>query len=145
MIVDASILASFLIKDEFFDLSEKFLREHAGELRAPDIIVAEVANVVWKHVTVIKRISSNMLDDLIDLFYNLIANIEICDSLPLLRDAFKISVNAKISIYDSLYLTLSLNFSDKFATFDRSLLESIEKTEYSSLVILLGSSPLNIG
>jgi len=137
MIIDASILASFLIKDEFYDLSEKFLREHAGELKAPDIIIAEVANVIWKHIVVVRRIPSSLVDDLIDLFYILVTTIEIYDSLPLLKDAFKISIDVKISIYDALYIALSLNSRDKFATFDRTLFESVRETKYSNLIILL--------
>ena len=137
MIIDASILASFLIKDEFYDLSEKFLREHAGELKAPDIIIAEVANVIWKHIVVVRRIPSNLVDDLIDLFYVLVTTIEIYDSLPLLKDAFKISIDVKISIYDALYIALSLNSRDKLATFDRTLFESVRETKYSNLIILL--------
>lgn len=137
MIIDASILASFLIKDEFYDLSEKFLREHAGELKAPDIIIAEVANVIWKHIVVVRRIPSNLVDDLIDLFYVLVTTIETYDSLPLLKDAFKISIDVKISIYDALYIALSLNSRDKFATFDRTLFESVRETKYSNLIILL--------
>jgi len=137
MIIDASILASFLIKDEFYDLSEKFLREHAGELKAPDIIIAEVANVIWKHIVVVRRIPSSLVDDLIDLFYILVTTIEIYDSLPLLKDAFKISIDVKISIYDALYIALSLNSRDKLATFDRTLFESVRETKYSNLIILL--------
>jgi len=57
-VVDSSIFASIVVKDEFYERARRFLTQHSGrELATIDIAFVEVANTLWKHVYVLKRIA----------------------------------------------------------------------------------------
>jgi len=56
-VVDSSFFASIVDKDELYERARRFLTRHSGrELTTIGIAFVEVANTLWKHVYVLKRI-----------------------------------------------------------------------------------------
>ena len=49
-VVDSSVFASIMVKDEFYGRALDFVRRFQGKVATVDLAVVEVANVLWKHV-----------------------------------------------------------------------------------------------
>src|SRR5712692_1971288 len=59
-VVDASVVAKWFLPEAHKDKAEKLLRDFLDEkveLTAPDLLVAEVGNILWKRSTLLRDIS----------------------------------------------------------------------------------------
>jgi len=131
-VIDASILASYLVRDEFFEEAKEIL--YSENISAPDLIIPETANVVWKHVYLYHRISEKEAIELMNNMKVLIENMEIISSIKIINEALKVAVKAGITIYDSIYLTLAINKNEKLKTFDEKLKNKIKKSIYKKYI-----------
>ncbi len=128
-VVDASVFSSVLVKDEFYDRARNFLRRYfSTNLVTLDFALIEVANVLWKHTFVLKRIPLEVFTKLVDSIEPLIrsSTSRIYESRTILRKALVNSIELGITVYDSLYVTLALDLGYKLATFDTKLVEILE-------------------
>lgn len=131
-VIDASILASYLVRDELFEEAKEILSTWG--LLAPDLLIPEVTNVIWKHVYLYRRIREKEAIKLIEGMKILVNNIKIINSMKVIDNAFKIAVKLGITMYDSIYLALAINNNDKLETFDKKLKNKVQGTEYEKYV-----------
>jgi predicted nucleic acid-binding protein len=60
-VVDASVVTKWFLPEAHKDKAEKLLRDFLDEkveLTPPDLLVAEVGNILWKRCTLLRDISS---------------------------------------------------------------------------------------
>jgi len=91
-------------------------------LLAPDLISAEVGNIVWKK----QAFQGLDVDDartVIDEFRKLA--IVLTSTGDLLADAYGLAVTHRRSVYDSLYLALSIREGCQFVTADERLVNAV--------------------
>jgi predicted nucleic acid-binding protein len=65
-VVDASVAAKWFLPEPYKDKAERLLRDFLDEtveLIAPDLIVAEVGNLLWKRSTMIGDISATQVSE----------------------------------------------------------------------------------
>lgn len=91
---------------------------------APDLLVAEVSNAVWKYVKA-GVIDSGQGDRVLERAMGLVDQIE--SSQVLYREAFALSVDQQHPVYDALYLVLARRNNAVLATFDRRLADLAAK------------------
>jgi len=133
MIVDASVAIKWLVPEEDSELADALL--HGGGLIAPDLIVAEIANAVWK-----KRLR-NELSAIPPL---LVRVVDIFDSLeptaPLIVRATELAVELVHPAYDCFYLALAEVSGRKIVTADQKLMRMLAGTPYGQFTLALSDA-----
>ena len=127
-VVDSSVFASLVVKDEFYSRASEFLREKARlGLATVDLALVEVANALWKHAYLLRRIPEGAYPALKDCIKPLISSAaSIYRSEELLEEALDRALELGLTVYDSLYVELALELECRLATFDEVLVERLE-------------------
>jgi predicted nucleic acid-binding protein len=121
-VADSSIFASIIVKDEFHGRALDFVRRHQGRIATLDLALVEVANTLWKHVHLLKRIPEDAYAVLRGAVKPLVYSAaRVLRADELLEDALDNAVKLGITVYDSLYVTLALREGCELATFDDKL------------------------
>ncbi len=110
-VLDSSIFASIVVKDEYYDEAVSFIKKHLRRENATlELAFIETANVLWKHVSVFKRMPEDSFETLKSSIKPLMNNAaQFYSSLDVLEDALDNSVKYGFSVYASLYATLALS------------------------------------
>ncbi|MGB7925143.1 MAG: type II toxin-antitoxin system VapC family toxin [Pyrinomonadaceae bacterium] len=118
LVVDSSVAVKWFIVEPYSVEARRILDGYEdGTLSflAPDLINAEFGNIIWKkHLFqgLAAADAQNIMDDFRALRLNITA------TAALLDDAYKIAVAHRRTVYDSLYLALSLRENCRFVTAD---------------------------
>lgn len=121
-VADSSVFASIIVRDEFYGRALGFVRKFQGRIATLDFAVVEVANALWKHAHLLKRIPEDAYAALKGAIKPLVYSAaRVFRSDELLEDALDSAVRLEITVYDSLYVTLALREGCKLATFDDKL------------------------
>ncbi len=130
LVLDSSIYASIIVKDEFYEACKELVRQRTATL---DLSFAESANVIWKHIYQLKRIPSGEADMRAEMLVKLIKYSKIYLSRDFLPESTVIAVKYGITVYDSLFITLAKTLDLKFATTDEKLRKRLGKTELKKI------------
>jgi predicted nucleic acid-binding protein len=141
-IVDASVVAKWFLTESDSDRARSLIRKH-HYLRAPDLLLPEVANVFWKRAqrreltpAELETILQMLLEDHIDV------TVRLLPSRIFLKQAWKIALAERRSVYDSLYLASAVQARCKLVTADDRFIRSITDPNLQSHVISLRSPAL---
>jgi predicted nucleic acid-binding protein len=127
-VVDASVAAKWLLPaagEDLLEQSNRLLERYIGrdlQLLAPDLIGAEIGNVLWKAVRR-KRISAANAENSLRRFTEL--SIPFVPSSELLVRSLQISITCDRSFYDSLYVALALSTRTELVTADERLVNAL--------------------
>jgi predicted nucleic acid-binding protein len=120
-IVDASLVAAAFFQETGTEAARAILAG-GGELQAPDIILAEVGNVIWKRYgrgEIDEAEAGSLLSDFLRLPLVLVASGE------LIASALELAMRTKRTVYDSLYLALALRTRSVLVTSDLRLVNAL--------------------
>ena len=111
LVIDASSLSKYLLKEENWREVRKYL---VMGVYSVDHIIMEVSNAIWKHTVLFNRITKDTAMVLHEQLKRMIEEeILILEPENLYVDkAFKISLNHKITFYDSIYLAQALKYGE---------------------------------
>lgn len=131
-VVDASVVIKWVV-GETETLQALALRQH--RLSAPDLLVAECANILWKKVR-----RNELTGDEATFAARLLdrADIELVPARGLIEAATNLAIALDHPAYDCLYLSLSERSGCPLVTADTRLLRKVETTPagtYSGHVI----------
>lgn len=125
VVVDTSVAVKWFFDEPYsaraLQLLETF-REGISRPLAPDLIYPEFANAVWKRVA-LDRLSPEDGAAIITTFLGL--PLEITPSLPLLLPAYRLALEHRRSLYDALFLALSLQAGADLVTADEPLYQVV--------------------
>lgn len=124
-VIDASVAIKWVVEEEGTDEALAVLGN--AQLSAPDLLVAECANILWKKVRLGELSEKEAL-----IKARLIeqVEIEILQTRHLLASATVLAVELDHPAYDCLYLALALESDSRFVTADRHFKRKI--SEYHS-------------
>ena len=108
VVVDSSVVIKWFVAEPFTDQAHEILDSYesgALSLLVPDLLFAEVANVVWKK----QRLQG----------------LDVTPCASLLTAAHQIAVAHARSVYDAIYPALSLREQCPFVTADRHLASAV--------------------
>jgi predicted nucleic acid-binding protein len=135
-VVDASVALKWYFDESGGSAADRLLEAYASgarDLVAPDLVVAEFANAIWKKVRR-GECSPDAAGAILDLWEDDLP--EIVPSAPLARRALDLAVALAHPVYDCLYLAAAIEYEAGFATADRvlartarSVLASVELIE----------------
>jgi predicted nucleic acid-binding protein len=127
-VVDANVAAKWLLPaagESLLDHANRLLALHVRrelQLLAPDLIGAEIGNVLWKAVRR-NRISQAEAENSLRRFNDLA--IQVIPASDLLVQALQIAVMCDRSFYDSLYVALALTTKTELVTADERLVNAL--------------------
>jgi len=127
-VVDANVAAKWLLPaagEGLLDQANRLVASHLRrelQLLAPDLIEAEIGNVLWKAARR-NRISPAEAENSLQRFTAL--GIQVVPTFDLLGQALQIAVACDRSFYDSLYVALALTTKTELITADERLVNAL--------------------
>jgi predicted nucleic acid-binding protein len=121
-VIDASVIVKWLVREEGTEQALT-LRGHA--LSAPDLLVAECANILWKKV---QRGELTGAESSIAAKLLARAEIELVPMRPLLERTTDLAIRLGHSAYACMYLALADATGRSFVTADARLVRKIAAT-----------------
>ena len=138
LVVDASVAFKWFIEELQSDAA---LRVPAlpEDLIAPDLIVVEVANALWRGVRDGRVLTTQATEALTSLprFFA-----ELASSASLAPRAFAIACDLSHPVYDCLYLALAEQRDARVVSADARLKNKVAGTEWARRVVGLGARRL---
>jgi predicted nucleic acid-binding protein len=132
LVVDASIVVKWYLKEVYSDIAEKLLVDGDHDLHAPELLLSEVGNVLWK-----KRRSGELLSDECERIARDLErrSVSYHSLRDLLLPAVIASENSQRTVYDWCYLVLAKSLNCRFITADRRFYLSIRSTAFRANVM----------
>ena len=130
-VVDASVIVKWYVPEPGSETAAAVMRSGAT-LLAPDLVVAEVGNVLWKKV----RRGELETEDATDLADRMAVGLPAAlrSSQPLLRDAVELATAYDRTVYDALYIVLAVREGATLLTADDRLIRALRDTPLEPFV-----------
>ncbi len=138
-IVDASVALRWSIQDGYTPLAQELV-SGGGMLVAPDLVVPEVTNALWKmrRSGLIGEEQANRALAEIPQAYTMLV-----PTSGLIRRAFSIAATLDHPAYDCFYLALSEELGAPLVTLDKRLHARTRGTPWEALTVLLGNGTVS--
>lgn len=137
-IVDASVAIKWVVSEtatsQALSLHERY------SLAAPDLILPECANILWKKVkrgeltTAEARFAARLIEG---------SSLQLREMAPLFAESVELSVELDHPAYDCTYLALALKENLRFVTADESLVRKLRQRpdpKYRNLALFLSEA-----
>lgn len=135
LVVDSSVAIKWFVPQVHSAKARQILSAYeAGnlDLLAPDLIYAEMGNIVWK-LNRFQELSEQDAGDILKTFQ--LISFSITPSSLLLNDAYNFAKEHQRTVYDSLYVALSLSHQCSFVTGDSKLVNAISPA-FSNIIAI---------
>ncbi len=133
LVVDASVACKWFVEEAGSAAAERLL-SMGRALIAPDLVVPEVCNALWRKSTT-GEISSDQLSDSVDDlvgFYD-----DLVPTMALAARATAMASTMGHPVYDCFYVALAERLGSQLVTADKELMKRLSRTDWSSLAIML--------
>lgn len=134
-VVDASVVAKWYVPEPGSAQAATIL-ESGSKLLAPDLLVAELGNIMWKKVRR-GELSPTEAQEILDAFVTFCPVTLYAGSL-LLQSALDIAVRFERTVYDALYLAVAVAEDCCLVTADARLIHALKGTALAPVVRGLG-------
>lgn len=138
IVVDASVAVKWYIPEPQWEPAVELLERAAKgdcHLWAPELIYAEVGNVLWKKCMrgeIDGEDARKILGAVVQEF-----PVRVVEIQPLLPAALEIACGYKRTLYDSLYIALAMAKTGVFITADERLVDALRPTSVGQFVCSL--------
>ena len=119
-VFDASVALKWFLREEESQGADSVLDAFLAnqiELLAPDILVLEVANALWKRSILLKQLRPEEARSIFHDFLTLPLNLQ--ESNTRASEALKMAIELRHPVYDTLYCALANENDCEFVTADR--------------------------
>ncbi len=126
LVIDSGVAVKWFVNEPNSAEAERIFDEYLASeifLLAPDFIYAEFGNIIWKKQT-LQGFNPTDAAKVIDDFRTRVT-IALTSTADLLEDAYQLAVTHRRTVYDMLYLALSLREGCQFVTADDRLVNAI--------------------
>jgi predicted nucleic acid-binding protein len=134
-VLDASVVAAAFFQEDHADRALQLLAG-GGALHAPDLIYAELANVIWKRHGR-GEIDPDEAGRLLADFRRLPLEITPCGDL--VEAALELALRLGRSVYDCLYLALAVKNRSVMVSADKRLVNALAGTPLAKHIAWIGS------
>ena len=134
-VIDASVVAAALFQEAHAEAARALLVAD-GELHAPDLLLAEVGNVIWKRhgrKEIDEAEARQMLADCLRL------PLRIVSSGDLVEPALALALRTNRTVYDCLYLALAIGTKAVLVSADKRFVNALAGGPFEKHVAWLGS------
>jgi predicted nucleic acid-binding protein len=128
LVIDASVAVKWVVEEG--GTAQALALRQGAKLIAPELLVAECANILWKKVQ-----RDEMSEEQALLAARLLqgANIELLPTRALLEAATRLAIELNHAAYDCLYLALAIANDCRFVTADDRFLRKLGQAEQAWL------------
>lgn len=134
IVPDASVAIKWYITEVHTLEAEKLL-SNPYELHAPELLLAEFGNIIWKKVRK-QNLTESEAARIIKAFGN--QNIAFYSHQSLLKAAFTGALLSGQTVYGWSYLALAVSLSCQFVTADEQFYKAIETTKLQKHLLWVG-------
>jgi predicted nucleic acid-binding protein len=134
IVADASVSVKWYVSEIFTPEAEKLLNG-SYEIHAPELILPEFGNIIWKKVRR-NELSERAGTQIINIFSK--QNITFHSHQTLLKAAFAGAQLSGQTVYDWSYLALAISLSCEFVTADERFYKALEKTTLKKHLVWIG-------
>ncbi|HLB41939.1 MAG TPA: type II toxin-antitoxin system VapC family toxin [Gammaproteobacteria bacterium] len=131
IVVDASVAIKWFIPEVHAIAATRLLHKNL-QFIAPDLIFAEVGNILWKKYRS-KELTLDTANGILNDFKKLPLNS--CASEFLLDTAWQIATAHQCTVYDSLYVALAQSERCLLVTADRVLYNTLSTTHLACILL----------
>jgi len=128
LVIDASIAVKWVVEED--GTREALALRQQAKLIAPELLVAECANILWKKV---QRVELSRDEALLAARLLQGAEIELLSTWSLLEAATRMSIEIDHPAYDCLYLALAAENKCQFVTADNRFLRKLRQARQRTL------------
>lgn len=121
-VIDASIAVKWVVEEE--GTQEALILRQRAKLLAPELLVAECANILWKKV---RRDELSKEEALLAARLLQAAEIEMLPTRSLLEAAARTAIELDHPAYDCLYLALAITRDCRFVTADERFVRKLRE------------------
>ena len=136
-VVDASVAVKWLVPESHADAARRILNPN-NELLAPDLIWAEVGNVIWKKWRR-GEVPGHAAGDLLQDFHRY--PVQTFASQALMTTAWDVAERYSRSFYDSLYLALAARAECPLVTADLKLYNRLKTGAFAERLVWVENTP----
>ena len=130
VVIDASVAAKWYLMEADRHLALALLKSREPMI-APELIIAEVSNVIWTNIRR-GRVPANQFSAILDSLLPIFA--ELHELVPLVSRASEIAVSLDHPVYDCFYLALAERDRLRLITADDRFYRKTRRTRFSSMV-----------
>jgi predicted nucleic acid-binding protein len=133
-VIDASALVKTVLPEPGKDVAAELIRKHRDgsiNLVAPDHILIEAANAIWKHVSLIKDVSENEGSRALALLRH--SGVFFYPATDYFTAAFHFAVAHRHPIYDCIYLVLAEDLNCGIISADQKMIQKFGSPPVYSL------------
>jgi len=144
LIVDACVAAKWLVEAEDSDRA-RLLLDNQFYLRAPDLLLPEVTNVLWKK-TVRGEINIAEMQSIMDILLrdHIDATVRLLPSRILAKLALQIAAEERHTAYDSIYLACAVQARCRLVTADYRFVRSVKNPLLKPHIVALNDPALKL-
>jgi predicted nucleic acid-binding protein len=135
LVVDVSVVVKWFAPEPGSAQASALRASH--QLLAPDLLVAEFGNVLWKKVRMGLMTAGEARTAAADFVRA--GPVSLHPTTPLLAPALDIATHYQRTVYDSLYLALALAAGCQLVTADQRLVNSLQGTPLAGSIVALTS------
>jgi predicted nucleic acid-binding protein len=135
VVVDASVAVKWVIPEVLSDRADA-LRGRADRLLAPDLLLPEAANALWKKL-IRREITAREAAQALDLLMS--SGLDLRPAGPLLGRALELGRRLRHPVYDCVYLVLAQREGAALVTADQRLLARMARRRTRLTVIDLAT------
>ncbi len=137
LVVDSSVVIKWSVPEVHSADALRYLDPDL-ERDAPELLLAEVSNILWKKVGrgELTRVEAEGIAADVRL-----ADVAIHTMGPLFGAALRIALETGRSAYDSIYLALAETLATRMVTADRRLYNALQGGPYAGLVLWVEDGP----
>jgi predicted nucleic acid-binding protein len=137
LVVDASVAVKWFVPEGHADAARRVLSPN-HELLAPDLIWAEVGNVIWNKWRR-GEVPGHAAGDLLQDFRRY--PVQTFASRALMSTAWSLAERYRRSFYDSLYLALAVGAECSFVTADLKLYNQLKAGPFAENLVWVEDTP----
>ena len=134
-VIDTSALIKFVLPEDYSDVVRNLIERHLSstlEFSAPEYILVEAANVLWKRVSrndLLPGEAAQALQELRQVGLTLIPESQLLD------DALLFAAEANITVYDALFCVLAQRQQVPLITADLPLARRLRNSPIQALTL----------
>jgi predicted nucleic acid-binding protein len=132
VVVDASVVINWQVPEIHSDAALQLLRDDGPGLHVPDLVFAEVGNILWKKVRR-GELTADQAREICGLVAA--APLVVYPARPLVQAALEIAVASGRTCYDSLYVALAVHMNCQFVTADEKLYNALQGGPLGSRIL----------
>lgn len=133
-VVDASVAIKWYVPEVYEQEASK-LQRSGDALHAPELILPEFGNIVWKKVAR-REITEKEGQKIVTEFSR--ANLVYHPQRQIIKSAFTGAMMTNQTVYDWTYMALALSLGCQFVTADERFYKALEKTGLKKHLLWVG-------